>query len=304
MQQTYYDQFFQSYNQHLAQAFDRLTGQVEEEQLSQPGFYEQLRNTAMNSLRDWYDEPLPELNQLSPADFVSQVETPADLLDFFKIAAVACDEELPDILKQQMGKQAPDLSPRLLQLACDVPYMAAETASEPVQTAAAAIRLLGEWGRVSALEPLLDRFVNPAAPHEYLADALHEFCRQNAQAVLPLLQRRLLEASSGKRDWKTADEYLLIFLTDAAKISSTDVFDTLRSCFKKMPQKVIAAVCLGDYGDGRGVALLRSYIERHHQDIDRQLYYEALSSIKRLGGQTNDLPDPFHDFDSRTSQPS
>ncbi|MDD4367681.1 MAG: hypothetical protein PHP39_01875 [Oscillospiraceae bacterium] len=301
MQQTAYEQFFQSYNQRLAQAFEHLTGALDEAQLSRPEYYEQLRHATMNSVQDWYDEPLPELNQLTPAEFVRQVEAPEELLSFFKTAALACDEDLPDILKLQMGKQAAALTPRLIQLAGEVSYEAEEVASEPVQIAASAIRLLGEWGQTDALSPLLDRFMAPPAPHEFIADALHDFCRWNAQAVLPVLQHRLAEASSRQRAWQTADEYLLIFLTDAAKTSAADVFDTLRRCFKAMPRKVIAAVCLGDCGDGRGVALLRTYLERHQHDIDRQLYYEALSSIKRLGGQTKDLPDPFHDFEGQSS---
>ena len=66
-----------------------------------------------------------------------------------------------------------------------------------------------------------------------------------------------------------------------------------------MEHKVIASICLGDYGDGRAVTLLKSYIDRHMHEIDRQFFYETLSSIKRLGGDIKDIQDPFRDFKNK-----
>jgi HEAT repeat protein len=52
-------------------------------------------------------------------------------------------------------------------------------------------------------------------------------------------------------------------------------------------------ICLGDLGTLSAIPLLRSYIEDHHETIDRSLYLEIISAIKRLGGSTEDLPRPF-----------
>ena len=38
------------------------------------------------------------------------------------------------------------------------------------------------------------------------------------------------------------------------------------------------------------------YLEKNYKSIDRALYYDILSSVQRLGGSTEDLPDPFGDF--------
>ena len=56
-----------------------------------------------------------------------------------------------------------------------------------------------------------------------------------------------------------------------------------------MPEKLIAVICLGDYGDGRAVPLLRAFFEQHATILDKALQAETLSSIKRLGGQIEDL---------------
>ena len=66
-----------------------------------------------------------------------------------------------------------------------------------------------------------------------------------------------------------------------------------------MEHKVIAAICLGDYGDGRAVPLLKSYLDRHIREIDRQFFYETISAIKRLGGDISDIQDPFRDFSKK-----
>lgn len=63
-----------------------------------------------------------------------------------------------------------------------------------------------------------------------------------------------------------------------------------------MDHKVIASICLGDYGDGRAVPLLKSYLDRNVSTIDRQFFYETISAVKRLGGDISDIQDPFRDF--------
>ena len=35
------------------------------------------------------------------------------------------------------------------------------------------------------------------------------------------------------------------------------------------------------------------------EPIDRETFYEALSAIRRLGGEINDIQDPFHDFTNK-----
>ena len=65
---------------------------------------------------------------------------------------------------------------------------------------------------------------------------------------------------------------------------------------------VIAVICIGDYGDPRGIALLKGYLDRTVHTIDRETFYEALSAIRRLGGEINDIQDPFHDFTNRAKK--
>ena len=80
---------------------------------------------------------------------------------------------------------------------------------------------------------------------------------------------------------------------------SLTTFACLRSCFRGMQHKVIGAICLGDYGDPKGISVLKGYLDRNAGTFDRQEFYEILSSIKRLGGSIQDVHDPFRDFSAR-----
>jgi hypothetical protein len=91
-------------------------------------------------------------------------------------------------------------------------------------------------------------------------------------------------------DLNTACEYLLIALTDIGKTCHSDeIYSCLKACFRKMSNKVIGAICIGDYGDSKGVQVLKGWLDRHSEENDRQLISETLSSIKRLGGDISDV---------------
>ena len=57
-----------------------------------------------------------------------------------------------------------------------------------------------------------------------------------------------------------------------------------------MENQIIGTICLGDYGDGRAVAFLRGWVLKHPEVTDKGILSEIYSSIKRLGGQYEDLP--------------
>ena len=95
-------------------------------------------------------------------------------------------------------------------------------------------------------------------------------------------------------------EDMMIMLTHVGiKSPQNEIYQALRAGFRRMKNKVIAVICIGDYGDPRGIALLKGYLDRTTHTIDRETFYEALSAIRRLGGEINDIQDPFHDFTNK-----
>ncbi|NLM15175.1 MAG: hypothetical protein GX218_04890, partial [Clostridiaceae bacterium] len=45
----------------------------------------------------------------------------------------------------------------------------------------------------------------------------------------------------------------------------------------------------GDYGDGRGIPVLKGWLDRNPAFQDNQTISEILSAIKRLGGEIDDI---------------
>jgi hypothetical protein len=42
--------------------------------------------------------------------------------------------------------------------------------------------------------------------------------------------------------------------------------------------------------------MFKNYINRNQQTIERDLFYEMMSAIQKLGGDISDIQDPFGDF--------
>lgn len=83
-------------------------------------------------------------------------------------------------------------------------------------------------------------------------------------------------------------EYLLQVLSQLGKNhKSPEIFACLKSSFLRMQNKDLGALCIAEYNDVRGIAFLRSWLERHQKELSRETYFEILHCIKALGGQVD-----------------
>ena len=81
-----------------------------------------------------------------------------------------------------------------------------------------------------------------------------------------------------------------MILPGLASVNKSDsVYKLLKNSFLRMENKILGASALSEYGDGRGIPVLRGYIEKNLQSIDRETFYELKKSIEILGGSTEDL---------------
>lgn len=292
--------FFEAFNAEMEAAFERITADIDPQRFDDPDLYTQIRHATLNSMQQWNQIPLDAIQGLTPEQYIDGLQGTEDLLRFVRLAARFCDEELPELLKIRLGREVETLLPLLRDLATQVSYASAETGDEILE-ASAAIKLLGEWQDLSFIQVFVDRFIEAGEPQELITDAGQYFFEQLGQEGLDAIQEILIDLHREKAAYTSSYEYLLVFLTQLGReYRQTDIYPLLRTAFRQSERKVIAAICIGDYGDARGVVLLRSYIIEHEKEIDRQLYYESLSSIKRLGGSTKDLPDPFRDFSGQS----
>ena len=295
---------FDEYNRELAKVYDHILDSVTNEaELASPDFQEQLENTVINSLQPWFAAELDGLADGTPEGFFDSLVELDDIMDVFEIAAGKVDGDMPDLLMLRVGAHGEDAVKRLIGLALTHDWAPeegedTEVFRDRIAVDLAAIRVLGQWNVESAVKPVFDRFLSLNEPDEFVADTFKNFVVPFEKNIVPELIARLDSLlDSGV---KGPGEYLVICLTELGKMEpAEEIFQSLRRVFRSMDHKVIASICLGDYGDGRAVPLLKGYLDRHVHEIDRQFFYETLSAIKRLGGDITDIEDPFRDFSKR-----
>jgi len=300
-----WNEFFTLYNEELAAAYDKAMENIsDEEQLRDPDFQEHLRNQVLNSMQAWYSQPAESLDGLTPESMIDGIGTLEEAMRRIASAAVFCDDDIPEYLKIKLGSFGTQAIPSLVKAALTPSWKAdydkEEVPTAEILSAAIFLRILGEWQACEPQEDIIAKFIRTETPNELIADAFKLYISGVGEGAIPALIKALSAEGLEGRSLTDAHEYALIALTLVSQESRPDeVFACLRSCFRAMPHKAIGAICIGDYGDPRGIAVLKSYLDRNIGKFDRQEFYEILSSIKRLGGTTSDIHDPFRDFSTR-----
>lgn len=294
---------FLLYNEELSETFEKVMENcVNEEQVNDVSTQEQLRNHILNNMQVWYNKPLECLENKTPAEMIDEIETVEDAISCVKIASASCDDDIPEYLKIKLGSFGAEAIVHLVKVAKTPSWEADcncenEPPAEDILCAASALRILGEWQMEQTLDEILTKFVAAKMPHELLADAFKSYITAIGDVAIPSILKYLDKAFDREDELTGAYEYLIITLTLSAQEMKDDkTFACLRNCFRTMPHKVTGAICLGDYGDPRGITVLKGYLDRNEEKFDRQEFYEILSSIKRLGGDTSNIKDPFKDF--------
>jgi len=287
---------FEKYNNTFAAEYDRLLNENDTfGQVDIDNAEEALRNTVRHSIRNWHHELLDQaVDSLSGEDVLAEIKSLSHAIELARYAAAFCDDEFPEIVKSKLASFGQPLIDSLLNdvLAADYSKKTDQLDEDNLDLPIAAeyLKLLADWHCESCMPAILNKFAEAGDPNEILADATRYFLSAFPGPAQKLLLDHINNELSLKADLDTAGEYLLISLTDISREQRSDaVFNCLRTAFRKMNRKAIAAICLGDYGDGRGVATLRGWLERNEKFNDRQTIAEILSAISRLGGETGDL---------------
>ena len=163
------------------------------------------------------------------------------------------------------------------------------------QKVKASLRILSGRHDSSLIDDVLDRFMSYERTHSFVADSIAEYIESFPDEAPAKLIERLEEHKDDGMEGPCED--LVVMLTNIGKEKkSEEIYNALRLAFRSMTNKIYAVICLADYGDDRAVPMLKNYINRHQTDISRELFYEMMSAIQNLGGDIEDISDPFGDF--------
>ena len=169
------------------------------------------------------------------------------------------------------------------------------------QKVRAALDVLIKMEEPCFVKAVLDRFMSYPQVRDFVAESISEYIEAFPEVSVPFI---IDELELHTEDGMTGPcEDLVIMLTSIGKENRSDViYDELRRAFRFMENKIYAVICLADYGDERAVKLFKNYINRNQETITRDLFYEMMSAIQKLGGDISDINDPFGDFQKKYSQ--
>jgi len=163
------------------------------------------------------------------------------------------------------------------------------------QKVKASLKILSGRHDATLLDDVLDRFMSYERTHSFVADSIAEYIESFPDEAPAKLIDRLKEHMDDGMEGPCED--LVVMLTNIGKEKKSEqIYDALRMAFRSMTNKIYAVICFADYGDDRAVPLMKNYINRHQTDIPRELFYEMMSAIQNLGGDIEDISDPFGDF--------
>lgn len=166
------------------------------------------------------------------------------------------------------------------------------------QKVKASLKILSGRHDASLIDDVLDRFMSYESTHSFVADSIAEYIESFPDES----PRKIIDRLEEHKDdgMKGPCEDLIVMITNIGKEKKSDeIYNAIRLAFRCMTNKIYAVICFADYGDDRAVPLLKNYINRHQSDISRELFYEMMSAIQNLGGNIEDISDPFGDFQKK-----
>lgn len=276
--------FFETYSMAVEAAYEAymniVSGDFPREDADADG---KLKIYLDNEYKKWLGTPLEKLAGRTPADYMDSIEGLDDLMMMFIHGAVICDDILPEIYLKKLQSCGDSSIDALINLAiqggtCDN----VDALLAPLM----AVKVLGTWKAVKAVEPLIKMLDSEGEIFDLMFETIKDTLVLIGDPALEPISSAL---ESGKHP-RIIDDYLLMAYTDIGKMNKSEkIYTRLKKAFFGMPEKLVAASCLGDYGDGRAVTVLRSFIEKNGPSLDRETFFEIVSAIKKLGGRTGDL---------------
>lgn len=229
----------------------------------------------------WLSEQLPEIGK-TPCEYMDEAGF-EEITEMFCDGAEICDDEMPAIYLDKLlyyGDKAIDF---LIGTAMKINTGQGEESPAP---SVMAVRILGRQKSGKAVLPLINVLDASRGISELMQETARDALNGIGHTAVDLI---IQEMSSGNRSDETC-EYLVMSLAEIGKdCRSDEIYLALKNAFHQLPDKVVTADCLANYGDGRAIPALRGYLLKNGEDISRESFYDIVSAVRRLGGRIDDL---------------
>lgn len=303
---SYQEFFAESYQKHLMASIHNMDMQGDP--------HEMIQAAVETELDTWYSrklkEIIPELqaSELIPDTEVSVSDWLADLTEHEMLislalhAAIICDDAMPRRILIRLHEAGQDMRDKLRGICLETDWTWQDDQGEEFdeqknrnqQVCCSLMKVLGQWQSEETTALILDKFAGLNRPDDRIAESVGLYLiNMGPAAVSPIIEK--IEALlSQDPDRQIIHEYLMMSLAAIGQTHKQDeIFTVLRKSFRKMQSPLLAAACIGDYGDPRGIRVLRSYLEDKLPAVAPALFQEMASAIKKLGGNMDGLVHPM-----------
>lgn len=280
----YSEIFFESYSLAVEAAYEAYLKIVGGEfPRDDAGMENKLSIYLQNEYKKWLDTPQEKLAGKTPAEYMNSIESLDDMMVMFSHGAVICDESLPAIYVEKLKSYGENAVDSLIDTALSCK---ACQNNDLLLTPLMAIKVLGMWKVERSVEPLIRMLDSDGEMFDLMFETVKDALINIGASALDSIANAL---ESGIHS-QTVNEYLLMAYAEIGKKYRNDrIYMLLKKTFLRMPEKLVAASCLGDYGDGRAIPVLRGYAEKSGKSLDKQTFFEIVSAIQKLGGNAGDL---------------
>ncbi|MDN5314395.1 MAG: hypothetical protein PWP10_3145 [Clostridiales bacterium] len=303
-----------SYDEYFSAAWQKhLMSAIHEQQLAE-NHQEVISAAVEHDLNEWYDKKLVDLipgldnseimpqTDMSVREWLDILQDENDLVLLAIHAAVILDDTMPRLILEKLYNAGADMRMVLLDICLNTDWSWQDDSTENIdeqknrnqQVCCSLLKVLGQWQSAETMESLLDYFVSYERPDDRIAEAVGLYLiNMGPEAVKPVSDR-VTELIKIDPERQLVHEYLMMALASIGQTVKSDmIFSVLRDSLRKMANPLIAAACIGDYGDPRGIRVLRSWLENKLPSVAPALYQEMASAIKRLGGDLDGLVHPM-----------
>ena len=259
----------------LLESYNRAIQKKCEESLGSVRNFSDFENLINEARSGWENT---KVDGKFPGQYFDLLESEDDFRELFERASVVCDEFIPESL---VGKL---LGSGYISIAEEHAF-----GDSPVDMKNAAIKILGISQKAKYSERLIELLYVEGEYEELIKETARQALIDIGEASVPFLQGKL----AGKDILSDDDFHLVIALIGIDPGHKSDeVFKTLKDSFRKTSDKALAARCLADYGDGRAVPMLRSYLEKNLHKLDESTVFEIQGAVLSLGGSTDGINIP------------
>jgi len=229
----------------------------------------------------WLNQELTEIGNITPNEYIRSLVSLEALVEFFIEIASVSDVGAPNILINMLKEHGKTAADSLFTFVKESLDSIDQNKSLAISQAVYAIGCIKtDEYKMKLITLLID-----TCKDEMISEAICSAIALYDDTIL----EDLIKAFNATGQ-TLVQEHLLICVAQIAKNHQSDeIFYFLKNAFRVVTNLKLAVEVFGDYGDGRAIPLLRGYILKNINEMDKATFNHMRAVIKKLGGEIDDL---------------